>query len=114
MDENRLRAAGINYDAALARFVGKRDIYERYLIKFLDDAHVKGAETAFDQKDYQEMLEQTHALKGLAGTLGLTNLYDISAEIVRNLRDEQFDGLKEKMIRLKAEWENIREVIRNA
>ena len=33
MDENALRAAGIDYDAALARFMGKQAIYEKYLRK---------------------------------------------------------------------------------
>ena len=39
MDERKLRDAGIDYDAALARFVGKREIYEKYLTKFLEDTH---------------------------------------------------------------------------
>lgn len=114
MDEKKLRAAGIDYDAALARFVGKRDIYERYLLRFLDDTHENEAEEAFHRQDYQEMLEQTHALKGLAGTLGLTGLYGISAEIVRDLRDEKFEDLDVKMIQMKAEWESIRDAIQNA
>ena len=29
MDENALRAAGIDYEAALARFMGKQAIYEK-------------------------------------------------------------------------------------
>ena len=39
MDENALRAAGIDYDAALARFMGKQAIYEKYLRKLPEDAH---------------------------------------------------------------------------
>lgn len=114
MDENRLREAGVDYDAALARFVGSRDIYERYLSKLLADTHTAEAEKAFAAGDYEEVLEQTHALKGLAGTLGLKGLYESSADIVKDLRDGKYETLYEKLAQMKEEWERICEVIRNA
>ena len=57
MDENALRAAGIDYDAALARFMGKQAIYEKYLRKLPEDAHMDAAWTAFEQQDDAELLE---------------------------------------------------------
>ena len=64
MDENALRAVGIDYDAALARFMGKQAIYEKYLRKLPEDAHMKAAWTALEQQDEAELLEQVHAIKG--------------------------------------------------
>ena len=114
MDERKLRDAGIDYDAALARFVGKREIYEKYLTKFLEDTHVQDALAALEQKNYGEVLEQTHALKGLAGTLGMTELFEVSADIVRDLRNEVLDGLEDKMYALKEVQERLCDVIRTA
>lgn len=114
MDENRLREAGVDYDAALARFVGNRDIYERYLEKLLTDTHTIEAETALSAGDYEEVLEQTHALKGLAGTLGMKGLYEISTDIVKDLRDGNREMLPEKLTQMKEEWERICDVIRTA
>lgn len=114
MDEKALRAAGIDYDAALARFVGKSTIYEKYLARFLEDAHTADAVKAYGRKDYEEMLEQVHALKGVAGTLGLTVLYEVSADIVKDLRDGTFQGLEEKMERLCEEQKKLCDIIRNA
>lgn len=114
MDESKLRAAGIDYDAALARFVGKRSIYEKYLIKFLEDGHVQDALAAYEQKNYEEVLEQTHALKGLAGTMGLLPLQEMSADIVKDLRNGTLDALEEKIRCLASVQEEIREAIRNA
>ena len=54
MDENALRAAGIDYDAALARFMGKQAIYEKYLRKLPEDAHMDAAWTALEQQDDAE------------------------------------------------------------
>lgn len=114
MDENRLRGVGIDYDAALARFVGKRAIYEKYLIRFLEDEHAMEAAKAFEERNYEEMLEQTHALKGLAGTLGMTSLFEVSSDIVKDLRSGEVDELEEKLKKLLAERERIARAIRTA
>lgn len=100
MDENALRAVGIDYDAALARFMGKQAIYEKYLRKLPEDAHMKAAWTALEQQDEAELLEQVHAIKGLTGTLGITGLFEQSAAIVALLRAGTREELQEKMTSL--------------
>lgn len=114
MDEQKLLSAGIDYDAALARFVGKRAIYEKYLAKFLEDEHARDAATAYENRNFVEVLEQTHALKGVAGTLGMTELYEISAEIVKDLRNDETDGLDEKLAKLLDECGKLKEIIKTA
>lgn len=112
MDERILRSVGIDYDGALARFVGNRGIYEKYLTRFLEDSHGEEAAKAFAQKDYEEMLEQTHALKGVAGTLGMINLHNASADIVNDLREGKYQELETKLQRMRLEQEKICEAIR--
>lgn len=114
MDDRKLSTAGIDYDAALARFVGKRAIYEKYLMKFLEDKHAEDAAAAYEKKDYNEMLEQTHALKGVAGTLGMTALYEVSSDIVSDLREAKTDGVGEKLDKLLAECERLKNLIETA
>lgn len=114
MDEVTLRQAGIDYDAALARFVGKKTIYEKYLMKFLEDTRAQDALKAYEQKDYDELFEHTHALKGVAGTLGLTGLYDAASEIVNDLRRDDREELDEKLAHMMAEQKRIRELIEQA
>lgn len=114
MDEITLRQAGIDYDAALARFVGKRTIYEKYLLKFLEDAHAQDAMKAYEKQNFEELLEQTHALKGVAGTLGMTDLYDVAAEIVHDLRCDKREELGEKMARMMVEQKRLSEIIAGA
>lgn len=114
MDEQKLLSAGIDYDAALKRFVGKRAIYEKYLVKFLEDEHARDAAAAYENRDFVEVLEQIHALKGVAGTLGMTALYEISAEIVKDLRNDETDGLDKKLTKLLDEGERLKEIIKTA
>lgn len=111
MDEDMLRSAGIAYDTALARFVGKHEIYEKYLVKFLEDSFVEDAIKAYENKDIDIVLEQTHALKGVAGTLGITALYEMSAQIVSDLRKGDQDNLKQKLEQLLEESRRIKQVI---
>lgn len=114
MNERILRSAGIDYDGALARFVGKCAIYEKYLAKFLEDEHAKDAAAAFEKGDYSEMLEQTHALKGVAGTLGMTALYEVSSDIVKDLRENKKENLQEKLTKLLEECSRLKAIIETA
>lgn len=114
MDEKTLRAAGIDYDAALARFVGRRELYEKFLKKFLEDTHQHDAVCAYRYQKFDETLAQVHALKGICGTLGFTKLYEISSEIVRKLRAAEFDGLERRMEQLTEEYDKLCEAIRRA
>ena len=86
------RAAGIDYDGALMRFVQKREIYEKYLRKFLDDTHEAEALQAYRAQKLDEMQERVHALKGVSGTLGLVPLYQITAEIVQDSAHGEYAG----------------------
>lgn len=113
MDENRLKEAGIDYDGALDRFVGNRMLYEKYLTKFLSDTHVADARAALLREDYPDLLEQTHALKGLAGTLGMTGLYEKSADIVKSLRAEEREGIEEQLHGIELEHQRMLELIRS-
>lgn len=114
MKEQALREAGIDYDAGLRRFVGKRELYEKYLGQFVEDTHAGDAGKALEAQNYPEVLEQVHALKGLAGTLGLSSLYDISAEMVRNLRAGHMDSLEEQMEQLLGERDRLIATIQQA
>lgn len=101
MDLEKLEQNGINCTDGLQRFVGRQNLYEKYLIQFLSDSHLSDALTAWQKQDNQELLEQVHALKGLAGTLGLTAVYEESKLIVQMLRDGKVETLDEHMELLK-------------
>ena len=68
---------------------------------------MEDAGKALKEQNYTEVLEQVHALKGLAGTLGLGGLYDISAEMVCNLRAGHMEPLEEQMEQLLGERDRL-------
>lgn len=111
MKKEKLIEAGIDYAGGLERFVGNTGLYEKYLEKFLSDQHFSDAKEAFERKDLKEVLAQVHALKGLAGTLGMQELFSASSELVNALRADQQSGLEPMLERIGREQEKMIQAI---
>lgn len=86
MKRETLILAGIDYDAALRRFVGREDLYEKYLIQFLEDTNFGRLESAMQQKNCKEAFKAAHALKGVVATLGINRLFAVIDKVVEALR----------------------------
>ncbi len=95
MDENALRAAGIDYDAALARFMGKQAIYEKYLRKLPEDAHMDAAWAALEQQDEAELLEQA-CHKRTDRNAGITGLLSRARRLLRSYVQERAKDCRRK------------------
>lgn len=112
MDKEQLIRANVDYENGKNRFAGNEALYEKYLLKFKDDPHFDGAIEAFLAKDYEKLLKETHALKGVAGTLGIVTVYQVSSDIVSAIRAEELDkvsGLYEKLV---SSYEDIIKILR--
>lgn len=112
MDKNVLIKANIDYENGKNRFAGNEALYEKYLLKFKDDPHFEGAKAAFAAGDYEKLLKETHALKGVAGTLGIVSVYEASAEIVSAIRAEERDRISQLYQRLVSSYEDIIEILK--
>ena len=89
MDKDTLIAANVDYENGIKRFAGNAMLYEKYLLKFKDDVHYEAAKAAYEAGDYETLLKEAHTLKGVAGTLGLTDIYQTCSNIVTALRGER-------------------------
>lgn len=102
---------GIDYENGLRQFAGNSQIYEKYLAQYPQDTHCEDAFAAFRRGDLAEVQKQVHALKGLAGTLGMTRLFECCSVVVKRLKDEKarcdFGALEEEMACLKMAQEDI-------
>lgn len=89
---DRLRSSGADIDAALERVVGDEELYETCLHLFLADPGFSGLEAALKKGDRSAAFEAAHSLKGVAGNLGLTDIYDAAHTLVEFLRSDTPDG----------------------
>lgn len=85
-DPNELKALGINFDEAIERFMGKQNIYDKFLKKFPGAVSQYEVYEYFIAKDYEKALANAHTLKGVTGNLSITNLFEAYTEIVADLR----------------------------
>ena len=81
MDKEKLKAYGVDYENAVKRFAGNEALYEKFLKKLTEDDHLAIGEQAMKEERYEDVLEAVHALKGVAGTLGMTELFQAASEV---------------------------------
>lgn len=100
----RLRTAGADMDGAMNRLMNDEALYATCFNYFMEDPSFAALGEALRTKDYTAAFEASHALKGVAGNLGLTQLYQLSGQLVEPLRHGQPEntdlaGLYEALIK---------------
>ncbi len=93
--KEELISQGVDYNTALERFMGKDDLYERFLVKFLEDENFRKLGENIKAGNVEEAFKCAHTLKGLSGNLGFDNLLEEDAQIVEILRSGSLDGVEE-------------------
>lgn len=100
---------GIDYDDAMDRFGGNVDLYKRLALRYLEDAHFDGCVAAMTVGDYDAAYREAHSLKGVAGNLSFTQLYDVSSMVCKNLREGEPVAASRLLEDLESAHKRIRE-----
>ncbi|MDD3401766.1 MAG: Hpt domain-containing protein [Hespellia sp.] len=91
---DRCRAYGADVDATMERLVNDEELFEMCLAQFSEDAGFAELRTAIEAKDYHAAFEHAHALKGVAGNLGLTPLFEAISVLVEALRVDDYSHVE--------------------
>lgn len=89
-----LNGMGVNVDEGVERLMGNSALYEKMLGSFAEMMRSAFVQPDFDISDYTEIIEKAHALKGAAGNLSITPVYEAYSEIVSLLRSNQPEQAK--------------------
>ncbi len=84
---------GSDYDRVLARLMNNEKFIYRLLKKYEQDTNMEKLKEAVGAKDYEAAFDAAHTLKGLAGNIGLTRLYEASFVITERLRAKDYKDL---------------------
>lgn len=84
-----LKSLGVDVDGGISRLNGNQSLYERMMYKFLDMMKKSVVQPDFSNDDYTEVIEVAHAIKGAAGNLSVTPVYDAYSKIVDLLRTQK-------------------------
>ncbi len=87
--EKELKENGAGVDLAVKRFMGKKELYKKFLLKFLADHSYEAIAEHVGGENYEEAFNSAHTLKGVAGNLGLDPIYEKASEITELLRGKQ-------------------------
>ena len=84
----------VDYKAAIKRLGGDHSLFLEFISIFDEDAPklVRKIETAFEQKDTENLKRQAHALKGLAMNFGAKDFVDCVADIERAGSENDLSG----------------------
>lgn len=81
----------IDLDDALTRMCGNKKIYAKTLNMFLDSKELEAFEAAMQENDFTRAGGHIHTLKGVAGNLSLTALFEQSEPLIQKLRQGELD-----------------------
>lgn len=87
--KNLFEAYGGDYQATMARFLDNEAMYLKFLPKLFQDDSLHKLGDALDAGNLSDAFTAAHTLKGVAGNLGLTPLYESVCAIVEPLRQNK-------------------------
>lgn len=89
-----LKDLGVDTDGGLKRLNGNEKLYTRLFGSFLKTLNANAISLDFDCTNYQDIIEKAHTIKGTAGNLSITPLYESYTEILGLLRGEKPEEAK--------------------
>lgn len=107
-----LNEYGCDTQSALERFMNKEELYVRFLNKFLDDKSFAETGEQIAKQDYEAALQAVHTLKGVAGNLGFSPLYNLSADMVTKFRAGEPEEACAEYDQLGSIYKDVCEIIR--
>ena len=109
---DELKELGVNVDEGLYRLGGNKAIYKKMLCaSFVKMMNNYSVDPDFDHENYQDVIEKAHAIKGAAGNLSVTPLYEGYAEVVDLLRGGQPEQAREVLVKMIPVQEQILTVL---
>ena len=83
-----LEGIGVDLKTTMARFLDNEDLYFKFLRKFPEDETFTQLSDSLAAEDYPEAFRAAHTLKGVAGNLGLTHVYEAACGVTEALRHD--------------------------
>lgn len=119
MDENfrkQMEESGADVETTIKRFMGKEELYVKFILKFLDDSNLDLLLENYGKKDFGAVFNNAHSIKGVTSNLGLNPVYKVSAEICDLLRGKQPEEVDEETLsvlkdQLAVEYGRFRKII---
>lgn len=105
----------VDCEDGLRRFSGNEVLFNKFVVRFLDDKNFYEMKAAIENQDYEQAFKSGHTLKGIAGNLSLISLFDSTCILVEVLRKEQYsDEMTSLLEDVTREYDRACAAIKNA
>lgn len=84
-----LKELGVNVSDGINRLGGNEALYKKLLGTFVKTIRGYDIKPDFDEENYNDVIEKAHAVKGIAGNLSITPIYEGYTQIVSLLRSAE-------------------------
>lgn len=109
---DELKELGVSVDEGVKRLGGNKAIYKKMLCSsFLKMMKGYSVDPDFDPENYEDIIEKAHAIKGAAGNLSVTPLYEAYSEVVNLLRSKQPEQAKKVLVQALPVQEQILDIL---
>lgn len=111
MNRYKLHKAGVAVNEALTQLGGDRELYDELLQTFKKETRLKELEEALANKDAEAAFAVGHAIKGEAGNMGFTRLYEKLSILVDKLRTGDTNGTEEMLAAVRSAYDELIDAI---
>ena len=68
---------------------------------------------SYNEQDFTTLINNLHSLKGSAGTLGIKKVAGTAAELEKQVKEKDYNFVKEKLLRLQYEFNEYKDFLKN-
>ena len=101
----------MSVNEALMQLGNDKELYEELLQTFKKESRMNELEASLKSGDVQGAFAAGHALKGEAGNMGFTRLYEALSILVDQLRTGTIDGTEEMFNSVKSAYDDLMDAI---
>ncbi len=103
---------GIDVYESIDRLMGMEDLYDSLILEFLEDENFDTMKRYLEEGDAASAFNAAHALKGVAGNLGMVKFYHKFHPVVEMLRRGELDEASKEIKGIELEYRNIKRLIK--
>ena len=106
-----LKKNGVNMETVMRRFMGKEDLYLKFLKRFLEDDSFQKMDKYLEEDNVEEAFKAAHTLKGVVTNLGLDDIMVSAIPITEVLRAGSLEEAKNMREKVRTEYETVVKIL---
>lgn len=104
---DEIAALGIDYADAIERFAGNGALFQKLVMRFLDDPHFAAMQAAMEVGDADAAYREAHSLKGVAGNLSCVVLFKRTDDLCIVLKQGDLETARAQMPEVAQAYDNV-------